>query len=166
MTEQRSISDVYEARRNARLTERRERDRIGRRLAWARLAAFATTLTLAWTAWSLDDAWSLAQGVGAGAAFVAFVWLVRRHHREKRGVEWLGELARVNQEAASRVRRDWRALPDAGWRMAEPDHPYADDLDLIGPASLAQLLPRVSSAPAREILRSWLLAPEIGRAHV
>jgi MutS domain V len=90
---------------------------------------------------------------------VAFVWLARRHGQQRRRVAWLDLLARVNAEAASRVRRDWPALPDAEWRDADPDHPYAADLDLVGPASVAKLLPRVSSAPGREILRAWLLAP-------
>jgi hypothetical protein len=159
MPDGQSVAELYEARQQERRRESENRSRISERLAWARLALFAATAILAWRAYLIDSASSGVLGIVAGVSFLAFVWLVWRHGREKRRVGWLEALARVNAEAASRVRRDWRTLPDPDWREADSDHPYAIDLDLIGTASLAQLLPRVSSAPGREILRGWLLAP-------
>jgi hypothetical protein len=159
MTEREPPSDLYEARRQERLRERATRNRVAERLAQARLILFVVGTLAAWRAASSADGISSASGVAGGVSFVGFFWLVRRHGREKKRVEWLDALARVNAEAASRVRRDWHALPDPEWRDVDPDHPYAGDLDLVGPASVAQLLARVSSAPGREILRAWLLAP-------
>jgi hypothetical protein len=149
-----SRAEVYEARRRERASARDESAVISRRLAWARLAAFAATFALVWVTKSSG---SRALGVGAAVAFVVFVWLVRRHRREKERVEWLDALARVNADAASRVRRDWSALPKDDWPPAERSHPYADDLDLTGPVSLSRLLPRVSNTPGRDTIRSWLL---------
>ncbi len=158
MTDDNSIAGLYEARRHERLSEGEARQRIAERLAWARVAAFVAVVVLIWRATSTESASTLL-GTAAGVALIAFVWLVSRHRKEKERVAWLDALARVNTEAANRVRRNWRALPDPDWRDPEPDHPYAADLDLTGMVSVAQLLPRVSSAPGREILRSWLLAP-------
>ena len=159
MSDTGSVAELYEARRRERLAERAHRERISERLGWARLALFVVVAILTWRASVADGDTSRLLGATATASLLGFVWLVRRHGREKRRVEWLDSLARVNAEAASRVRRDWHALPDPAWGDAEPDHPYAADLDLTGHASLAQLLPRVSSAPGREVLRGWILAP-------
>jgi hypothetical protein len=159
MSDARSVADLYEARQRERLSERAARARISERLAWARLIVFFLGAAVAWRAVAADGASSRALAVGTAALFVVFLGLVRRHGQEKRRLAWLDALARVNGEAASRVRRDWHGLPDPEWRDAEPDHPYAADLDLVGTASVAHLLPRVSSAPGREVLRAWLLAP-------
>jgi hypothetical protein len=158
MSEGQPVSGLYDARQRERIRERDHRRRVSERIAWTRLACFATAVVLAWLASSIGGGLS-PPGIAAGAAFVAFLWLVWRHGREKRSVEWLDALAQVNAEAASRARRDWHGLSDPEWPSPEGDHPYAADLDLVGPASVAQLLPRVSSAPGREILRAWLLAP-------
>ena len=40
-----------------------------------------------------------------------------------------------------------------------PDHPYADDLDIVGRASLFQLLDTTATRMGRETLAAWLLAP-------
>lgn len=159
MPGEQSVAELYEARRNDRLSEREQHERTSERLAWARLIVFFAGAALAWAAASADESSATALGVAAGAMLVAFIWLVRRHGREKQRVAWLDALARVSAEAASRARRDWEALPDAEWRDGGPDHPYAADLDLVGHASVAQLLPRVSNAPGRQALRAWLLAP-------
>jgi hypothetical protein len=142
-----------------RLAERDRRGRVSERLAWARLATFLAAALLFWRSAAMDGAAARAFGVATAAAVIVFVWLVRRHRVETTQTDWLGALARVNAEAAHRVRRDWKALPDPRWREADPEHPYSVDLDLLGHASLAHLLPRVSSAPGQETLRSWLLAP-------
>ncbi|MDQ3995514.1 MAG: hypothetical protein M3303_00685 [Gemmatimonadota bacterium] len=159
MTDQRPVAEVYEAQRREHERDRQQRHRISERLAWARLAAFFGAAVLAWRALSAPDASAGALGAAAGALFLAFLWLVRRHGREKRRVQWLEALASVSAEAAHRARREWSALPVPDWGDAPADHAYAGDLDLHGSASLAQLLPRVSSAPGRDILRSWLLEP-------
>ncbi len=114
---------------------------------------------LAWRAASASDEQASLLGAATAVVFVAFLWLVRRHDREKQRVRWLEALATVSAEAASRVRRDWPALSEPDWPHPGEDHPYASDLDLTGHASLAQLLPRVSRAPGRDTLRGWLLAP-------
>ena len=154
---QHAVAEFYEARRRERLVARDRHNRTGEWLAWIRLAAFILAAVLAWRAAVAEGGSSQVLAVIAGAVILAFLWLVRRHGREKRRVAWFDALARVNERAASRVRREWSALSDPEWAEPDANHPYADDLDLTGRASLARLLPRVSSAPGRETLRSWTL---------
>jgi hypothetical protein len=156
---QHPVAELYEARRRERLATRDRHNRIGEWLAWTRLVVFLLAAVLVWRAAMAEGGSSRLLAAIAGAAVVAFLWLVRRHGREKRRVAWFDALARVNARAASRARRDWGALPDPEWAEPDANHPYADDLDLTGRASLARLLPRVSSAPGRETLRAWMLAP-------
>jgi hypothetical protein len=157
MTDRSAVADSYEVRRREFLKERDRRSRISERLAWTRLAVFAAAVALALRALSASDAISRIAGPAAVVLFVAFLVLVQWHGREQRGVQWLDALASVNADAARRARRDWHSVPIPDWEKPSADHPYADDLDLIGPASLSHLLPRVSTAPGQEILRSWLL---------
>ncbi len=89
--------------------------------------------------------------------FTALVVVSRRAQRELRRLE---AMVLVNEEAAARVDREWDRLPlvhDAT-PVAE-DHPYAEDLDLLGRASLFQLLGTARTVPGRDTLTTWLLTP-------
>ena len=89
---------------------------------------------------------------------VIFIVLVVRHARVRRQETWYRELAQVSLEASHRRRRRWEEFEYA---TPEPprDHPYADDLDVFGHASLHVLLGTTSTRPGAELLTSWLLAP-------
>ena len=79
--------------------------------------------------------------MGAGlAGFVTFFVLVGWHSRVEERERWPATLARVNEEAAARVGRDWNALPPVVVRGPGPGHAYAGDLDMFGHASVYQLL--------------------------
>jgi MutS-like protein len=88
-----------------------------------------------------------------------FVGLVRLHRRVEQARRRQAGLARINQEAGWRLARNWAALPVRPVEPAPIDHPYAADLDLLGPASLFQLLDGVGTWLGERSLRSWLLAP-------
>ncbi|MBA2355029.1 MAG: DNA mismatch repair protein MutS, partial [Acidobacteria bacterium] len=63
----------------------------------------------------------------------------------------------LNRDALARRARDWKALPAPWHPIGLVDHPYADDLDVFGHASLAQLLGPVRTPCGRETLTRWLL---------
>ena len=146
--------------------EREERFRAGRlaadarsrRLAHARLAAFLILAVLLWLTARAAPGQRAFPAAGAALAALAFVVLVGWHGRVRREERRLAALERVNREAGSRIDYDWDGLPPSA-SPAPPDHPYAGDLDLLGPVSLWRLLGVVSSSPGRPILRGWLLAP-------
>ena len=104
---------------------------------------------------------------------VFFVALIVIHRRVKREVLWEGARASLAMEGTLRLERDWdrldEALPEGekGAEDAAGDHPYANDLDVVGRVSLARLAGPVTSERGRETLRAWLLngaEPEDARA--
>jgi hypothetical protein len=95
------------------------------------------------------------------AAFVAaFAWQARLDDAHRR----YETLCALNSEGLARLRREWDALPlpptiatsaTATARVAE----YAGDLDLLGRASLQQLLGGVCAPAGQITLQEWLLTP-------
>jgi hypothetical protein len=130
-------------------------DRADARLALARLLLFAASAAVAWAAFGggrLHPAWLLAPG----GAFVAFAVVhdrvLRARQRARRAVAF---------HEAALVRMDGGFPPGAsgGDRFADPEHPYATDLDLFGPSSLFALLSTARTAPGEARLAAFLLTP-------
>jgi hypothetical protein len=136
--------------------ERDRHQRRSRRLSYARLAVFlaAAACILSLFPGPVPHA---ALRVAAGlAGFVAFLVLVGWHSRIEERERWSTTLARVNEEAAARVARDWNALPPPVVGGPGPGHAYADDLDIFGRASVFQLLGSVGTDAGRATLADWL----------
>ena len=92
------------------------------------------------------------------ALIVSFMVLVVRHAHVRRQEIWYRELAQVALEARHRRLRRWGEFADPG-PEPPPDHPYADDLDVFGHASLHVLLGTTCTRPGADMLTDWLLAP-------
>ena len=95
----------------------------------------------------------------AAFALLGFVLLVAWHRRVRAALAEEQALAALNEEGEARLGRDWDALPGRGAAVPTAGHPYADDLDLFGPASLTHLLGPHGSAFGAAVLDEWLLAP-------
>ena len=95
----------------------------------------------------------------AVAAALLFVTLVLRFRTLKRRARNAHLCETLASEALARLDRRWEDLPPEPSFVVPPDHPSADDLDLVGHASLSHLLGRVTTAAGRSVLRSWLLDP-------
>lgn len=133
-------------------------DRRSRRLAHGRLAAFLVLALLLWLAARASAGHRALPAAGAALVALGFVGLVGWHGRVRREERRLASLEQVNRESGSRVDYHWDALPPSA-AAAPSEHPYAGDLDVFGAVSLWRMLGVVSSAPARPILRQWVLAP-------
>ncbi len=148
-------AERYTGRRDA---ARAERDRLTRRTATIsnlRLLAFVAGIgVLVWAEIQPEHS-GLALALAATAA-TAFLVLVGLHSRISERRRWSGEMARVNEEALARLRRDWDALPETTRKA--PDHRYAGDLDIFGHGSLARLL-STGTGVGRARLDRWLLDP-------
>lgn len=68
-------------------------------------------------------------------------------------------LATISAQGLARLRRDWDALPPPTITPPQPVPAFAGDLDVLGHASLQQLLSAASTPPAQERLLDWLLSP-------
>ena len=93
----------------------------------------------------------------AAALFSVFGVLVVRHARVDERAAWFDALRVVNERGTARIERNWDNLPVVGTRPAA--HPYAEDLDIFGRASLYQWLGPAATEAGRAKLADWLLAP-------
>jgi hypothetical protein len=98
-------------------------------------------------------------GVIAIPFVLAFAAVVIRHRaigRQRRTAEILANSA---QETVWRLERNWERVPLRYARVAEAQHPFAADLDLLGPGSLMHLIDRSVTPAGRSTLADWLLNP-------
>src|SRR5690606_16178459 len=63
------------------------------------------------------------------------------------------------ERAIARVEGNWAGTGPTGERYRDPHHPYADDLDIFGPASLFQLICSARTRLGEDMLADWLSRP-------
>ena len=94
------------------------------------------------------------------AGLAAFAVLVRIHARiENARTRW-DRWAELHRQRKARLDRDWDALGEAVDDPVDPGHPFAFDLDLVGPRSILRLIDTTVSLGGHRRLRDWLLRPE------
>jgi hypothetical protein len=153
-----NVADVYRERSER---FRRELDRQAQRLdriAHGRLATFLAVVALL-PASEVSGSLRGFMILAAIAFFLGFIALVVVHRRTAQRVRHHGELQKINVEAAARLRRDWGGLPEQRAESPSEDHPYAEDLNLFGPASLYQLVCAAVTPLGQGTLFGWLLQP-------
>src|SRR3990172_1175379 len=129
---------AYRGLRARSVAQEQKLDRLGLVLANLRLALFLGALAVAGLSfWGKLPGWTkgLAAGLASGfvAAAVAHDRVLARQARAK-------ERILVNERGLARIEGRFSELPERGDAHLEPEHPYARDLDVFGPASLFQLL--------------------------
>lgn len=154
MKDPRSICERRAAQRDGELRRAR---RIERTVSWSRLAAILLLAVLAWL--SIQEK-LLPLPVAASPALL-FLALVVFHERVVRRVTLLERSRAFYRQALARLDGDWRQGGHGGSRVgaAHAGHLYAEDLDLLGPDSLFQMLSRSRTRGGDELLAAWLLAP-------
>ncbi|MBV9787965.1 MAG: hypothetical protein JOZ51_07330, partial [Chloroflexi bacterium] len=90
--------------------------------------------------------------IGFGISFAYHTVIDRQHHR-------YDELWTINDEAFRRLRRDWATLPLRQPSSINGDTHYANDLDVLGHASLQHLLNTAHTPTGQTTLQNWLIAP-------
>jgi len=135
-----------------------------------RMIALATASSSAFTRWRLilfivgaictialyKMGWYQA-GNGALIAFGAlFLTVAAYHNRLESRVHRLRLWKQIKLVHLARLRLDWPHIPARSSSAPEP-HPYAKDLDLVGPHSLLHLLDTTVSSHGQARLASWLL---------
>ncbi|MCC7535638.1 MAG: DNA mismatch repair protein MutS [Deltaproteobacteria bacterium] len=128
------------------------------------VAAVALAVEAAW--WRASGHAALTGGAAA-ACVIAFFVLVVVHARVIARRERALAGARACNDGLTRVAGRLSELPPRGASFASEAHPYSDDLDLFGGASVFQLFDRTTTAMGERRLASWLLAaapPDVVRA--
>jgi len=150
-----ALIEEYTARLAARRASRARLDDADRRLAYARLVTFLAAAVTGW----------LAFGPGAipaatlAAPVIVFALLVRRHAAVIAAGTQASRATLFYERGLAKLEDRWRGEGETGERFKNPDHPYAEDLDLFGPGSLFELLSIVRTRAGEDRLAAWLLAP-------
>lgn len=90
--------------------------------------------------------------IGFALSYAYHTLIDRRHHR-------YDELWQINDEAFRRLRRDWATLPLRQPSSVSGDAHYANDLDVLGHASLQHLLNTAHTPTGQSTLQRWLIEP-------
>src|SRR5579862_119701 len=146
-----AYSERLEARRAAVAAHEQRHRTIGN----LRLLVFVTAAVLAWLAWgrgAVSPLW-LALPVAA------FASLVVAHERVLRARKAAQRAVAHYEKALARLDGQWAGNGEPGGRFLDRSHPYAEDLDLFGIASLFELLCTARTRMGEETLSRWLLAP-------
>jgi len=145
----------YETRLGARRADAAVARRSASRISHARLAVFTLGIVLAAVAFGakrLDPRWLLAPALG-------FIALVVAHDRVLRRADGREHSVRYYEDGIARLAAGFAGRGPNGERFRDPEHLYADDLDLFGAGGLFELLCRARTAAGEALLASWLLAP-------
>ncbi len=129
-----------------------------RRLSWYRLVIFFGGFAGALAAAIRNDAWIMWTVIAS--TVVVFSVLAFYHRRLERAVKRLRIWRDLLIQQRARMQVDWERIAPSTL-TASKDHPFALDLDLVGPRSLGQLLDLGVSRQGTERLGEWLMAPEV-----
>ncbi len=157
-TPPRSRADVraaYRTRRDERAAVAAGLASRDRTLAALRVGVFLAGLVLAWLVLargSLGLAW-------LSVPLLAFLGLVVVHARVMRSLARATRAVLHYDAGIRRLDDAWAGEGDPGDEFRDPDHPYAEDLDLFGKGSLFERLAVLATATGRRTLAGWLLAP-------
>jgi hypothetical protein len=146
---------VLEERLGARRATVATLERRDARIALGRLAAFLALAAAAVGAFALhrsSPAWLI-------PPCLAFIALILAHDRTLAALARGRRAVAFHESALRRMGTEWPGTGDPGDRYADPDHPYALDLDLFGRGSLFELLSTARTRPGADALASWLLRP-------
>jgi len=147
-------ADEYRARLSARRATHARLSRIDEQFSYARLAVFAAVVLLivaAWRGWMAP--WWIALPV------VGFVALVVKHDAVISRRDAAARAIAFYDRGLARIEDRWAGGGEPGERFRNPEHLYANDLDLFGPASLFELLSIARTRAGEDTLAAWLLAP-------
>ena len=120
-----------------------------------RLVTAIAAIALAWLAFGkgMLSAWWLL------VPLAVFVGLVAWHQRVLRRRTFAERAIRFYDQGINRVQDTWTGRGSQGESFRDPNHIYADDLDIFGRGSLFELIASTRTAAGERTLADWLLAP-------
>jgi hypothetical protein len=144
------------ASRHARWTkELARRQRSQDQLVYARLALGAVLVVvaaLALGAETISAVWLIPPAIALAILLAFHPGLERKLQRALRSQAFY-------TQGIARLENRWSGKGTTGDSLRDPNHVYADDLDIFGPGSLFERLSTARTATGERTLASWLLAP-------
>lgn len=151
-----SAADVYAARKERFGAQRDRHNRTRYLAANLTVVSFvAIPVCLGVAIFGGPGVFYLLAALSLGGFVSAFGWQARQDARYRR----FETLAALNGEGLLRLARDWKKLPLRQPPELPDDMALADDLDLLGHASLQHLLGYVGTPAGQTTLQSWMLTP-------
>jgi ABC-type multidrug transport system fused ATPase/permease subunit len=99
-------------------------------------------------------------GYAAAGVFTLIFLVLRAIHERVLSARFRAEALRTwANEGLARIDGTFARDPKPGEPKAPPDHPYADDLDLLARGGLLASLDTTRTAQGRALLASWLISP-------
>jgi hypothetical protein len=144
---------VYHDRLAAHRSAHARLERLDAQFAHARLGMFALAIATGLIAWlAAITPWILI------APAAAFLVLVVRHDRTIRARDTAARAIAWYERGLARIEDRWIGTGEPGTRFRDEHHPYAVDLDLVGPGSMFELLSTARTRDGEAELAGWLLS--------
>lgn len=123
--------------------------------AWLRLGAIIAIIAGFYFLWSLGIVYVIIASI---VLLVIFVRLVNADLKNQSKIEHTNQLIRINENELKFLDGNYYDFP-TGSEHIPKEHPYANDLDIFGRASLFQYLNRTTSEPGSTKLAAYLKFP-------
>lgn len=120
-----------------------------------RLGSIALIIAVFYFLWSAGVAWVIA---GALLLLIIFTRLVLKDIATKDTINNLSHLIKINEDELKALEGNYYHFEN-GSGLNPSEHYYANDMDILGHASLYQFINRTTSEIGSRQLAAWLLAP-------
>lgn len=97
---------------------------------------------------------------------IVFIALCIRHNKVVNALTRSSLLHQINRESIARLKHQWMEFPDSGDDMKPENHPYSEDLDIVGRSSLYQYINTATSFQGHTLLAKLLLYPELDESAI
>src|SRR5882757_5447608 len=125
------------------------------RLGWLRFVAVIAIFAAMYFLWSVNHIYAIGTAL---IVLIAFVQLILADLKNKKNIEHTKKLITVNEDELKALDHNYYHF-ESGAALLPKEHPYANDLDIFGHASLFQYCNRTHSEMGAENLAQWLLYP-------
>lgn len=129
------------------------------RYSWIRLIILSAGAIFFFLAQNFSS--NLAAWAVLATCFLGFTAIARFHQliktRTLRHTIW----KEIKQRQIARMRLDWKNIPQSPQNSSSHAHPFELDLNMAGSQSIHQLIDTTSTIESSNLLRSWLLSPEL-----
>ncbi|MCL1788164.1 MAG: hypothetical protein FWG38_09280 [Defluviitaleaceae bacterium] len=128
-------------------------DRLGHGKVFSVLVLITATVFL----FASGFAWQFILLIAIVFAQTAVLWV--RHHKLDNKIRYTKGIIAICQNHIARISGEWTTFADTGKEFIDPAHPYACDLDMVGPKSFFQYLNTTHTWHGRQAFAQDLLRP-------
>ena len=145
----------YTIRISELLAEKGKQNKTKSQLGWLRFFSLILAFTTALLIWPYGQLLSLS------AFFILiglFIYFLKKDINNNEAIENTNRLIAINETEQLVLQHQFTHLPD-GSKYQPVSHPYSNDLDIFGRASLFQYINRTTSEQGHTAIASWLIEP-------